>query len=145
MPLYENTFYEAGGWSFAPLTPHEWWVLWQALNNRQDEAKAAEALRTLGSLVQTDWLDSIPPVPDEGHPPERLQAMFRAHDQYQDDWLKNQSDFAVSRLGYLCSSPRPYSHRELENTARSLVELAGELFRVANDREEEIERGDRDE
>ncbi|MFF5990671.1 MULTISPECIES: hypothetical protein [Prauserella] len=144
MSMHANTFYGAGGWSFAPMTPYDWWILWRALENRQDEAKVAKARRDLGALVQTDWLDSMPPVPAEGHDPELLQAMFEAHDKYQDDWIQRQCEFMVSTLERLQAAERPYGYRELERVAGSLVSLAGQMFMVAHDREEEIERGDRE-
>lgn len=145
MPRYENTFYEAGGPSFAPLSTYEWWILWQALQNTGDNAKVAAAMNELGALVQADWLDSLPPVPDEVRPPDVLKAMFAAHDQHEDDWIAQQCGFAVSSLERLRSAERPYTYRELESTAQSLVSLAGSLFTVARDREEEIERDDRKE
>lgn len=144
VPSYENPFHEPGGYSLAPLSSLDWLTIWRALRDPADDQRTAQALNALGALVQNDWLDSLPPVPDEGHDRDVLREMFRAHDQHEDALVEQRCGFVMSELSRLRSAESPFAARRLNGAARSLVSLAGDLFRIARNREEETERGDRE-
>lgn len=144
MSRYDAMFHEAGGPSYAPLSSGQWWTIYQALRE-QDDPAVAEALDQLGALVQEDWLDSLPPVPDEERPRAALRAMFDVHDKHEDAWIDRRCGIAIDTLSRLRAAERPINHGRLDCAARVLITTAGELFRVARDRQDEVERGDRDE
>lgn len=144
MPSYENPLHEPGGYSLAPLRSLDWLTIHRALRSPADEAKVAKALSALGALVQEDWLDSLAPVPDEGHDDDALREMFQARDEHEDRWIKHQCGSAISELSRLRSAESPFAAERLNYAAHSLVSLAGELFRTVRIRDEEMERGDRE-
>lgn len=126
---------------YAALDNTTWWLLWRATHDPDAEI-VERAHRALGELVMHDWLDLDPVEPDRaGRSPERIAAMNAARDDYQDHRIADRCELGIRELGRLRAAERPFRHTDLDRTARLLLPVAGDCFRLADERREEAQAG----